>query len=148
MTLSNVSKESQSYMTEDGMFTPRRLQQGSYPDVQDIVEKPAAPRNKTKLCTWIISSSASTTKTNHIGTKDDFSHFCELIECSDSDAATAAKVILDWNSRYGKPKLLISDTAAHFKNQLCHTTQMTKSFALAYHQWINGNVEPPNRDEL
>ncbi|KAE9160296.1 hypothetical protein PF005_g31701 [Phytophthora fragariae] len=84
--------------------------------------------------------------------KDDFSHFCELIECSNADAATAAKAILDWNSRYGMPKLLISDTAAHFKNQLleelCHKTQMTQSFTLAYCPWINGSIERLNRDVL
>ncbi|GMF43136.1 unnamed protein product [Phytophthora fragariaefolia] len=84
--------------------------------------------------------------------KDDFSHFCELIECSNADAATAAKAILDWNRRYGMPKLLVSNTAAHFKNQLleelCHKTQMTQSFTLAYCPWINGSIERLNRDVL
>ncbi|KAE9038096.1 hypothetical protein PR002_g6194 [Phytophthora rubi] len=87
--------------------------------------------------------------------KDDFSHYCELIECSSANAATAAMAILDWNSRYGMPQLLISDTATHFKNQLlevleelCHKTQMTQSFTLAYCPWINGSVERLNRDIL
>ncbi|POM57605.1 Hypothetical protein PHPALM_37857 [Phytophthora palmivora] len=56
--------------------------------------------------------------------KDDFSHFCELI----------------------------NDTATHFKNQLleelCHKTQMTQSFTLAYCPWINGSIERLNRDVL
>ncbi|KAE9096245.1 hypothetical protein PF006_g23829 [Phytophthora fragariae] len=60
--------------------------------------------------------------------------------------------ILDWNSRYSMPQLLISDTATHFKNQLleelCHKTQMTQSFTLAYCPWINGSVERLNRDIL
>ncbi|KAE9021062.1 hypothetical protein PF011_g5113 [Phytophthora fragariae] len=84
--------------------------------------------------------------------KDDVSHYCELIECSSANAATSAMVILDWNSRYGMPQLLISDAATHFKNQLleelCHKTQMTQSFTLAYCPWINGSVERLNRDIL
>ncbi|OWZ09913.1 hypothetical protein PHMEG_00017317 [Phytophthora megakarya] len=84
--------------------------------------------------------------------KDDFSHFCELIQCSGANATTAATAILEWSSRYEMPKLLISDTAAHFKNQLleelCHKTQMAQRFTLAYWPWINDCIERLNRDIL
>lgn len=112
----------------------------------------AKERNEALHMDYLFISEYNDSKSYLLVLKDDFSHFCELIECSNADAATVAKAILDWNSRFGMPKLLISATAAHFKNQLleelCHKTQMTQSFTLAYCPWINGSIERLNRDIL
>ncbi|OWZ20622.1 hypothetical protein PHMEG_0004934 [Phytophthora megakarya] len=84
--------------------------------------------------------------------KDDYSHFCELIPDLNADALTAAKSILHWNMRFGPAKVLISDTATHFKNELltelCRYTQTQQDFTVAYCPWINGSVERINRDIL
>ncbi|GMF37353.1 unnamed protein product [Phytophthora fragariaefolia] len=84
--------------------------------------------------------------------KDDYSHFCELVPCKTADSVTAAGAIPQWNMRFGSTKVLISDTAAHFKNELlaelCHCTQTRQDFTVAYCPWINGSVERINRDIL
>ncbi|GMF25223.1 unnamed protein product [Phytophthora fragariaefolia] len=84
--------------------------------------------------------------------KDDYSHFCELVPCKTADSVTAAGAILQWNMRFGSTKVLISDTAAHFKNELlaelCRCTQTRQDFTVVYCPWINGSVERINRDIL
>ncbi|KAG2783021.1 hypothetical protein PC129_g24224 [Phytophthora cactorum] len=96
----------------------------------------AKERNEAFHMDYLFIGEHSGRKDYLLVLKDDFSHFCELIRCTSADAAIAAKAILEWSSRYGMPKMLISDTDMHFKNQfleeLCHMTQMTQSFTLAY----------------
>lgn len=48
--------------------------------------------------------------------KDDATHFCELVPCAVPTAAVTAEAILDWHSRYGAPRVWISDQGSHFKN--------------------------------
>ncbi|OWY93915.1 hypothetical protein PHMEG_00036510 [Phytophthora megakarya] len=53
---------------------------------------------------------------------------------------------------FGPAKVLISDTATRFKNELqtelCRYTQTQQDFTVAYCPWINGSVERINRDIL
>ncbi|GMF27503.1 unnamed protein product [Phytophthora lilii] len=67
-------------------------------------------------------------------------------------ALIAAESILQWSMRFGMPKILISDTASHFKNELlaelCRCTHTEQNFMVAYCPWINGSIERINRDIL
>ncbi|POM59178.1 hypothetical protein PHPALM_32135 [Phytophthora palmivora] len=74
--------------------------------------------------------------------KDDFSHFCELIECCSPDAATDAKAVLDWSSRYGMPKVSIRDTAHILK------TNYLKSYSDDPEYHVGILIERLNRDVL
>lgn len=84
--------------------------------------------------------------------KDEATHFCELIVCDTPSSEVAVEALLDWRSRFGSPKILISDSASHFKNEvLRELTRRLKSrqqFTVAYSPWINGTVERLNRDIL
>ncbi|GMF19656.1 unnamed protein product [Phytophthora fragariaefolia] len=50
--------------------------------------------------------------------KDEATHFAELVACDSPTSAVAASTILDWYSRFGAPKLWISDSGSHFKNKV------------------------------
>lgn len=82
--------------------------------------------------------------------KDDLTHYCELVPCAQATSMVTAEAILDWHSRFGAPKIWISDNGSHFKNevmnQVCKRMGCRQSFTLAYSPWINGSVERVNRD--
>ncbi|OWY96632.1 hypothetical protein PHMEG_00033054 [Phytophthora megakarya] len=77
--------------------------------------------------------------------KDDTSHFCELIACESPTSAVVANAILQWHSRFGVPKLWISDQGSHFTSEIVDTLQITlkcdNEFSVAYCPWINGSIE-------
>ena len=60
--------------------------------------------------------------------------------------------MLAWHSRFGAPRIWISDQGAHFKNdvlsQLSRRLKSRQVFSVAYSPWINGSVERVNRDLL
>ncbi len=42
--------------------------------------------------------------------KDDATHFCELTVCDSPTSAVAVEAMLEWHSRFGPPKLWLSDS--------------------------------------
>jgi transposase InsO family protein len=82
--------------------------------------------------------------------KDDATHYCELVPCVTPTSAVTAEAILDWHSRFGSPRLWISDNGSHFKNDvvedISRRLNANQNFSLAYSPWINGSVERLNRD--
>ncbi|ETN15316.1 hypothetical protein PPTG_21920 [Phytophthora nicotianae INRA-310] len=56
-------------------------------------------RNEALHMGYLYIGEYNNNKTYLLVMKDDFSHICELIECKNTDAAIAAKAILDWSSR-------------------------------------------------
>ncbi|GMF37998.1 unnamed protein product [Phytophthora lilii] len=78
--------------------------------------------------------------------------FLRVDSLQKATALIAAESILQWSIRFGTPKILISDTASHFKNELlaelCRCTHTEQNFMVAYCTWINGSTERINRDIL
>ncbi|GMF57135.1 unnamed protein product [Phytophthora fragariaefolia] len=74
------------------------------------------------------------------------------VACDSPTSAVAASTIVDWYSRFGAPKLWISDSGSHFKNkvvaELSRRLKFLQEFVLAYSLWKNGSVERVNRDIL
>ncbi|POM74373.1 Putative retroelement [Phytophthora palmivora] len=77
--------------------------------------------------------------------KDDAIHFCELVPCAVPTAAVTAEAILDWHSRYGAPRVWISDQGSHFKNlvmaEVARRLTSGQRFTVAYSPWINGQLK-------
>ena len=84
--------------------------------------------------------------------KDDATHFCELVPCDSASSKVAIEAMLDWHSRYGAPRIWISDSGTHFKNEvvqeLSRRLKARQDVIVAYSPWINGSVERVNRDIL
>ncbi|KAE9043340.1 hypothetical protein PR003_g4462 [Phytophthora rubi] len=112
----------------------------------------SSERNEALHMDYLFIGKYDDSSYNILVLKDDYSHFSEVVPCERVDSVTAAGAILQWNMRFGSIKVLISDTAAHFKNELlaelCRCTQTRQDFTVAYCPWINGSVERINRDIL
>lgn len=84
--------------------------------------------------------------------KDDLSHFAELVACERADASNVVKALLAWASRFGMPRVWISDQGSHFKNEvmsaMAQHLKVDHEFVVAYSPWRNGTVERLNRDLL
>ena len=84
--------------------------------------------------------------------KDDLSHFVELIYCTSANHFVVVDALLQWNARYGMPRLHISDQGSHFKNHVCKELErlmgITHRFTPTYSPQSNGTVEIVNRHIL
>ncbi|TMW59220.1 hypothetical protein Poli38472_007365 [Pythium oligandrum] len=84
--------------------------------------------------------------------KDDATHYVELVPCAKPTSTVTAEAILDWHSRFGVPRIWISDNGSHFKNdvmrQVSRRLNCHQEFTLAYSPWINGSVERVNKDVI
>ena len=84
--------------------------------------------------------------------KDAASHFVHLVPCVTPTADVAAKAIMSWMAKEGKPSIWVSDNGSHFKNAtmqfIAQTMHSQQHFVIAYSPWKNGAVERVNRDIL
>ena len=84
--------------------------------------------------------------------KDDLTHYCELVACDSPTSTVAVDALMKWAKRFGMPRVWISDQGSHFKNKvmaaLAHKLKVNHDFSLAYCPWRNGSVERMNRDIL
>lgn len=84
--------------------------------------------------------------------KDGFSGVCELVPCAAPDSESAGQALVEWFSRYGQPRVWVSDQGPHFKNECIEA--VTRAFKVAHHftcpeaAWSNGTVERLNREVL
>jgi hypothetical protein len=76
----------------------------------------------------------------------------ELIPSKSADHVVVAQSILSWMSRYGMPRIHISDQGSHFKNlviaELSRLTGFKQRFTIPYTPYSNGTVERVNREIL
>ncbi|GMF09104.1 unnamed protein product [Phytophthora lilii] len=58
--------------------------------------------------------------------------------------------MMDWHSRFGAPRLWISDNGSHLKNEVVKEVSKrlnaSQNVTLAYSPWSNGSVERLNKD--
>jgi hypothetical protein len=76
---------------------------------------------------------------------DDFTGMVMLEACTAATSEMAARGILSWCSVFGVPKVLVSDTASHFKNEMLgHLRSLLgcdHHFSVANVSFSNGTVE-------
>jgi hypothetical protein len=88
-------------------------------------------------------------KTYALVVSDYFTRWPEFYALSSQDAEAAAKCLVDWISRYGCPRIIISDQGAAFESvlfdALCRRFGIARKRTTAYHPQTDGLVERVNR---
>jgi hypothetical protein len=88
-------------------------------------------------------------KTYALVVSDYFTRWPEFYAVASQDAETTAKCVVDWISRYGCPRIIISDQGAAFESvlfdALCRQFGIARKRTTAYHPQTDGLVERINR---
>jgi hypothetical protein len=112
----------------------------------------ASERNEILHYDWLYINSKNKFYKYVLVKKEDYSNLVELDKSPTCDHFATVDGLIEWESRYGRPSIHISDNGSHFKNSVIkelHRLAGSKHhYVVAYSPWANGTVEVVNESIL